>query len=32
MKLRMLGLHTLPQASRWFQAGVERCERPLSPQ
>jgi superfamily II DNA/RNA helicase len=32
VKLRRLGLHTLPQASRWFQAGVARREIPLSPQ
>jgi predicted RecB family nuclease len=32
LKLRMLGLHTLPQAARWFQDGVERRETPFSPQ
>ena len=32
VKLRMLGLHTLPQAAHWFQEDTERRETPFSPQ
>ena len=32
VKLRMLGLHTLPQAAQWFQEDTERRDTPFSPQ
>ena len=32
VKLRMLGLHTLPQAAHWFQEDTERRDTPFSPQ
>ena len=32
VKLRMLGLHTLPQAADWFQEDTERRETPFNPQ
>jgi superfamily II DNA/RNA helicase len=32
LKLRTLGLYTLPQAAHWFQDGVEGRETPFSPQ
>jgi superfamily II DNA/RNA helicase len=31
LKLRTLGLHTLPQAARWFQDNIEPREAPFSP-